>query len=30
MTRHDEAYTVLSLGWGLYPLIDGGFSYSCD
>lgn len=30
MIRDDKAYTVLTVGWGLYPLIDGGFAVSGD
>lgn len=27
--RDDGVYTVLSAGWGRYPLTDGGFAYYC-
>ena len=30
MISDEKACTVVSPGWGLYPLNDGGFSYSCD
>ncbi len=30
MISDEKAYTVVSPGWDLYPLNDGGFSYSCD
>ena len=30
MISDENAYTVVSPGWDLYPLNDGGFSYSCD
>ncbi len=30
MIRDDKAYTVLSAGWGMHPLIDGGFAISGD
>ena len=30
MAYEGEGYTVLSGGWSQYPLVDGGFSESCD
>src|SRR5947208_445042 len=30
MISDEKAYTVVSPGWDLYLLNDGGFSYSCD